>query len=192
MPRLKVEHCWKLDVMDVRACLKALTPQHHSGGERRGYAGDFHVERTEQGEFRVRVWVRSRHLTEQLRLLATMPFLGGRRFWFACPRCRRRCRVVYLPSSSTRFGCRLCLSLWYQSQSRNSQAQYWRTIIALRRRLGARAPYVTSPTPPAPVRPRGMHRKTYAKLVHKLQIKESIYENLVRLQAQRVQGRRSR
>jgi len=37
---------------------------------------------------------------------------GGRRRWLSCPRCRRRCRVLY---RAQRFRCRTCLGLVYES-----------------------------------------------------------------------------
>ncbi|MSQ47311.1 MAG: hypothetical protein EXR78_02810 [Deltaproteobacteria bacterium] len=133
----------------------------------------------------MRVWGYSPSFTAQLRVRSTEPFLGGRRFWFTCPRCGRRCRVVYLPPASTRVGCRLCLSLRYQSQSRSSLAQYWRTITQLRRRLGMRDAYTPCHPFSSPFRPRGMHYRRYARLVHKLEVKESIYASLVQWQAYR-------
>jgi len=44
--------------------------------------------------------------------LYTAPELGGRRRWLSCPRCRRRCRVLY---RAQRFRCRKCLGLVYES-----------------------------------------------------------------------------
>jgi hypothetical protein len=41
---------------------------------------------------------------------------GGVRWWFQCPNCRRRCGAVYLPPGASRFACRHCHELTYQSQ----------------------------------------------------------------------------
>ncbi len=41
--------------------------------------------------------------------------LGGIRYWFVCPICQRRCRVIYLPPGGHRFTCRICNNLTYAS-----------------------------------------------------------------------------
>ena len=41
---------------------------------------------------------------------------GGKRWWFRCPSCHRRCRVLYLPYYAKVFACRICHNLTYESQ----------------------------------------------------------------------------
>jgi len=41
---------------------------------------------------------------------------GGKRWWFFCPRCKRRCRILYLPYDEFRYACRICHNLTYRSQ----------------------------------------------------------------------------
>jgi hypothetical protein len=41
--------------------------------------------------------------------------LGGSRVWFLCPGCSRRCSKLYLPPRESRFLCRLCHDLSYES-----------------------------------------------------------------------------
>jgi len=41
---------------------------------------------------------------------------GGRRWWFRCPGCNRRCRILYRPPESTYFACRVCHNLTYTSR----------------------------------------------------------------------------
>ncbi len=41
---------------------------------------------------------------------------GGRRPWWQCPVCGRRCGVLYLPPGAGRFACRQCYRLAYASQ----------------------------------------------------------------------------
>jgi len=56
-----------------------------------------------------------------VRLKATQPFYGGRRWWFECPACGRRCFKLYLPPGATVFACRACYDLTYRSaQEANS------------------------------------------------------------------------
>ncbi|NPU98912.1 MAG: hypothetical protein HPY51_17075 [Candidatus Omnitrophica bacterium] len=54
-------------------------------------------------------------------LVATRPHYGGRRWWFECPACGRRCFKLYLPPGATVFACRACYDLTYRSaQEANS------------------------------------------------------------------------
>jgi len=41
---------------------------------------------------------------------------GGKRWWFLCPNCNRRCRILYLPPGGSYFLCRICHNLTYESQ----------------------------------------------------------------------------
>lgn len=52
-----------------------------------------------------------------VRLTATAPRFGGRRWWFLCPLpgCGRRVGKLYLPLGATGFGCRHCYYLTYRS-----------------------------------------------------------------------------
>ncbi len=56
-----------------------------------------------------------------IRLTATFPLLGGRRWWFTCPlivngrACNRRVGKLYLPPGAQFFGCRCCHRLTYRS-----------------------------------------------------------------------------
>lgn len=89
--------------------------------------------------------------------------LGGRRPWFLCPRCGRRCAVLYLPAGSIE--CRVCGELRYQSQR---EARYWRRLrraTTLRARLGVDDWLSsTSAARTEPRRPRGMWRRTFHRL----------------------------
>ena len=46
---------------------------------------------------------------------STLPYFGGRRRWFLCPSCGRRCGKLYNPPGSVWFACRLCFKLTYTS-----------------------------------------------------------------------------
>jgi hypothetical protein len=41
---------------------------------------------------------------------------GGKRYWFLCPSCTERCRILYLHPTGYRFTCRTCNNLTYASQ----------------------------------------------------------------------------
>jgi hypothetical protein len=52
-------------------------------------------------------------------LVTTKCNYGGIRYWFECPRCERRCGILY--ENNDNFKCRVCLDLAYYSQSMNYQ-----------------------------------------------------------------------
>jgi hypothetical protein len=54
----------------------------------------------------------------QVRTTQTDTPFGGKRVWFSCPRCERRCRKLYADESLRALGCRVCLGLRYFSQRR--------------------------------------------------------------------------
>lgn len=60
------------------------------------------------------------------------PF-GGRRPWFLCPRCGRRCQAVYVRSG---VACRKCSGLAYHSQRLNASDRAHRRGMRLVERLG--------------------------------------------------------
>jgi hypothetical protein len=47
---------------------------------------------------------------------ATPCHYGGCRWWFWCPSCSRRCRILYQPCDEAIFACRTCHNLTYSSQ----------------------------------------------------------------------------
>ena len=58
--------------------------------------------------------------------------LGGRRPWFACPRCLRQCRKLYLLKQ---WMCRCCCALPYRSQTLTPGDRLLNRTDKLRRRL---------------------------------------------------------
>jgi|SRR5215470_16982295 len=51
----------------------------------------------------------------------TQTSFHGRRAWFLCPRCQRRCRKLYVNGFYKILACRRCLGLRYRSQERLSK-----------------------------------------------------------------------
>ncbi len=49
-------------------------------------------------------------------LESTPCYFGSKRWWFTCPECDRRCRILYLVGGSRYFVCRICRNLTYRSQ----------------------------------------------------------------------------
>jgi len=61
-------------------------------------------------------------------LIETTPCnYGGERWWFLCPVCFRRCRILYQPPSQSVFACRICHDLSYRS--RQEGKNYFSMIV---------------------------------------------------------------
>ncbi len=83
---------------------------------------------------------------------------GGKRPWFLCPSCGRRCGVLY--GIGPRIICRVCGGLTYESQNESRDFRALRKAQKIWVRLGGNADV----TEPFPSRPRYMHRRTYQRL----------------------------
>ncbi len=80
---------------------------------------------------------------------------GGKRPWFLCPSCGRRCGVLY--SIGSRIICRKCGGLSYESQNEQRQIRGLRKAQKICVRLGGSA-NMTEPFP---------GRRTYQRLRHR-------------------------
>jgi hypothetical protein len=98
------------------------------------------------------------NIREVVPLLRTPQPLGGGRVWFACPHCRRRCAVLY---GGRRFLCRRCVAAPYGSQNEGNHDRLLRRAQAIRVRLGGSG----SLDEPFLPKPKGMHWKTYDRLM---------------------------
>lgn len=84
---------------------------------------------------------------------------GGSRSWFRCPRCSRRCAVLYgLSRRDGYFGCRCCLRLAYASEAESQLDRLWRK----QRKLEARLNWLGGEVPD---RPKGMRQRTFERIV---------------------------
>jgi hypothetical protein len=92
----------------------------------------------------------------------TTPRFGGRRYWWLCPQCGRRCATLY---GGPRFLCRVCHNLTYETAQSGGdlRATIDRRMLAIRRRLGAHTG-PGWPFNPLPPKPRAMHWDTYDRL----------------------------
>jgi hypothetical protein len=108
----------------------------------------------------------SKSLGQRVPLVWTRCHLGGARPWFQCTGhsdgqgCGRRAAKLYLGRSSA-FACRCCHNLAYASQSENPRYRAISRAQKLRMRLGASANLLER----FPPKPRGMHRRTYYRLL---------------------------
>ena len=106
------------------------------------------------------VWT---EVNELIRFAWTDTNFNGRRQWFACPSCNRRCRIIY---GGSYYRCRKCCQLKYESQYEPIFGRAADQRHKLRKRLGQ----VGSLEDPFPPKPKGMHWKTYRRLEERDQV----------------------
>ena len=100
---------------------------------------------------------RGESIRELIPFVYTHTKFGGRRRWFECLSCKRRCRVLY---GGRYFRCRKCYGAKYQSQYEQAYMRYGNREQDIRERLGGSA----SVDDPFPAKPKWMRWKTYARL----------------------------
>lgn len=99
---------------------------------------------------------------------------SGRRAWFICSRCGGRCRSLYLRSSTQLFLCRTCQGLRYRSQSLGELDRAYRKESRIARRINPEAGATDFPR-----RPKGMQRRTYARLLSDWQEADHKRESII-------------
>lgn len=102
----------------------------------------------------------------QVHLLSTSCHLGGERLWFKCPAqgCGRRVAKLYCGGV---FACRKCHNLSYPSQNEDKSGRAGRHLSRICNRLGWQNDGCGG------VRPKGMHKRTFERLVDEY----NFYEN---------------
>ncbi len=91
----------------------------------------------------------------------TQTNFGGRRQWFLCPSCDRRCAIIYRRGAGPLWGCRECGGGRYLSERETQWERKLRKALKIRWRLGQKNPSLMVPFPE---RPRGMHTATYERI----------------------------
>jgi hypothetical protein len=99
------------------------------------------------------------------------PF-GGRRRWFACPGCKRACRVLYIGRGGP--ACRTCLRLGYASEYERLTDTALKRARAIVKRLGGT---VTELPLKIPKKPPRMHWSTYFELEARCRELEQLWAN---------------
>jgi hypothetical protein len=119
-------------------------------------------------EFRARkpgeAW---RDVEQRVALDRTACAYGGTRPWFLCPRCGARCAVLW--SLAGYFCCRGCNGLAYSSTRESAAERCLRRADTLQKRLGNPRPSSAWDWPP---KPKGMHRRTYDRLIAEISEQE--------------------
>lgn len=86
---------------------------------------------------------------------------GGQRVWWQCPCCGRRVALLY---SGKMFACRHCLQLTYQSTRTADGSKGFEQADRVRRKMG----WCAGVANPQGDKPKGMHWKTYLRLMQQL------------------------
>jgi hypothetical protein len=86
---------------------------------------------------------------------------GGRRPWWICPGCGMRVAILY---GGRKYACRHCHDLTYRSTRAAPQSKHFTRANKVRTRLG----WGGGVASPIGDRPKGMHMKTYLRLVNEL------------------------
>lgn len=95
-----------------------------------------------------------------IRLTSSTAGFGGKRNWFLCPNCDRRCSILY-DNPARGWVCRICSSGRYASEVESPIDRLYRKARKLRCRLGQMEPDMQLPFPGKPT---GMHWSTYLRL----------------------------
>jgi hypothetical protein len=117
------------------------------------------------GAIAVDITVGSLHARAHLTETATR--FGGRRLWVCCPRCVRRCRVLFIGFG--RIACRRCFRLRYHSQSLDRTG---RALHAMGRIAKQIDPEAESDLPD---KPPGMYWSRYNRLAKRFENQSNVW-----------------
>ena len=95
---------------------------------------------------------------------------GGYRKWFLCPRCSKRVALLY--GAGKYFFCRHCYKLTYASCNSSSIQHIFDKADKLKKKLGGEPGSYSSIAD----RPKGMHHKTYHRIVNEIYRLEGLGE----------------
>ena len=104
--------------------------------------------------------IRLGKISAEVRYTETATRFGGRRVWALCPRCSRRCRVLYIGLG--RIACRRCFRLRYLSQSMDQADRALHAMTKIAKKIDPEAPEMDLPD-----KPPGMHWSRYNRLAER-------------------------
>lgn len=101
-----------------------------------------------------------KHYDYLVSVVTTQPNYGGARYWWLCPSCNKRVRILY---GGKIFACRKCHNLTYETTQTGGDRMTTidNRLYNIRRKLGAKGGIHDQ----LPERPKGMHDKTYSRLM---------------------------
>ncbi len=106
-------------------------------------------------DYNTRLWGEKERVNYKIRLDYTQPHFGGYRFWFICPIKQIRAGVLYHPYGGKYFVSRQASNLKYASQSEGYADRAINRMWKAKNKLEYEY-----------CRPKGMHRKTYERLLN--------------------------
>ena len=86
---------------------------------------------------------------------------GGRRQWFLCPSCDRRCAIIYRRGNGPLWCCRICGSGRYLSEHESPHQRRLSKLLKVRKRFGQNEGGIIAPFPP---KPKSMHPTKYNRI----------------------------
>jgi hypothetical protein len=108
------------------------------------------------------------NVEQPIRFAWTRCNFGGKRIWFVCPYCGRRCAVIY--SCGKYFACRICGNVAYRTQNETHRERLFTKAEKLREKIGAKAGAAN----PLPIfKPKNMHYTTWLRIRWQIEILES-------------------
>lgn len=86
---------------------------------------------------------------------------GGRRQWFLCPNCDRRCAIIYRIGAGPLWCCRICGGGRYFSEHESPHQRRLSKLLKVRKRFGQNEGGIFAPFPPIP---KSMHPTKYNRI----------------------------
>jgi hypothetical protein len=112
-----------------------------------------------------------KHYDFKIPLCTTTPHYGGVRWWFNCPSCNKRVGKLY---NTGIYACRTCVGMAYESQKLDEAYRKLYKAHAIYRELkGVSGWYGLDP-----IKPKGMHWKTYHQKLAKMHQLDTESEHL--------------
>jgi hypothetical protein len=100
-------------------------------------------------------------ISAEVHYTETATRFGGRRVWVLCPRCSRRCRVLFIGFG--KIACRRCFRLRYQSQSLDQMDRELHAMGKIARQIDPQAGM------DLPDKAAGMHWTKYNRLAERFE-----------------------
>lgn len=116
---------------------------------------------------------------QKISIRPTKPKFGGFRFWLGCPCCGKNRNALYFMGGS--LACRKCHGLAYKSQNAIMPVRMLYKAQAIHQHLGGSG-YVFDDVPE---KPKGMHQRTYDRLVQEFDKNFSVYNQYVQNQVEK-------
>lgn len=136
--KMTVQECWNLDMVYLRkridfgkVCLTAAEWKSSWGKRFKVY-----IVHKPKAPFLIYYFLKNtktgqpEEIVYKISWEATPCNYGGFRYWFYCPNCHSRRRVLYLPPRAKYFACRKCYNLCYESQQ-EGKSMWWTMFKAI-------------------------------------------------------------